>query len=187
MCALLGLLSACRDAPAAPVAPAAPAAAPVVPVGPAITRDTGAAFQTDSVGYTLRAGASGYEGRLGVVFTNRTSATVYIVNCGGATQLRLEKLVGGEWKYAWAPYIPMCLSPPITVAPGDAYRTSVQIFGGYPGSRTYPQFEVADIAGVYRAVWLNVLNSYQDRAPFGEVLPAELRVSNRFTLSLEPR
>jgi hypothetical protein len=171
----------------APAVPATPAAAPVVPVGPAIARDIGATFQTDSVGYTLRAGTSGYEGQIGVVFTNRTPGAVYIVNCGGATQLRLEKLVGGEWKYAWAPYIPLCLSPPITVAPGETYRTGIRVFGGYAGSKTYPQFEVGDIAGVYRAVWLNVLSSYQDRAPFGEVLPTELRVSNRFTLLIEPR
>ena len=59
------------------------------------------------------------------------------------------------------------------------------MFGGYPGSNAYPQFAVADPAGVYRAVWHDVLGSYQDRLPFGEPLPLSLRTSNRFTLTVQ--
>ncbi len=50
-----------------------------------ITRDIGALFQTDSLRYTLRATSWGLDGEIGVTFTNRTSGTVYIVNCKGAT------------------------------------------------------------------------------------------------------
>ena len=144
-------------------------------------------FRTDSLAYTLRAGSIGYEGRIGVEFTNRTAATVYIVNCGGATSLSLEKLVDGAWRPVWSPVIPACLSAPITVPAGGVYRTVIHVFGGYAGSNTAPQFEGADIPGTYRAVWHSVLASYQDRLPFGQPLPLAQRVSNQFTLSVQPR
>ena len=148
-------------------------------------RDTDTGFQTDSLAYTLRAGRSGYETRIAAVFTNRSASTVYIVNCGGATAVSLEKLVGDQWQRVWSPVIPACLSQPITVPAGGTWRTELWVFGGYPGSNSYPQFEVADPAGVYRAVWHGVLISYQDRLPFGEPLPLPLRASNRFTLAVQ--
>lgn len=180
--ALLGALSllfvnGCHDGGIAPdvVAPAP------------LTRDTAAMFQTDSLAYTLHTGTIGYQGDVGVTLTNRTAGTIYIVNCGGSTSVQLEKRVGVAWQGVWSPAIPLCLSPPITVPVGGAYRTRISIFGGYPGTNTFPQFLVADVTGEYRAVWGSVLSTYQDRLPFGETLPLESRTSNRFTLTAEPR
>src|SRR5215217_5231115 len=68
-------------------------------------------FQTDSSSYTLRATSAGYEGVIGVTFTNRSDVTANFVNCGGATGVALQKLVGGEWTSVWSPAIPLCLSP----------------------------------------------------------------------------
>ena len=152
-----------------------------------VTRDAGALFQTDSLAYTLRAGGAGYQADVGVTLTNRTTGTIYIVNCGGATSVQLEKRVGIAWQGVWSPAIPLCLSPPITVSVGSTYRTRISIFGGYPGTNGHPQFSVADVTGEYRAVWGSVLSSYQDRLPFGDPLPLEWRTSNRFTLTAEPR
>ena len=153
-----------------------------------ITRDVGALFQTDSLRYTLRADSGGFEGEIGVTFTNRTSGTAYIVNCKGATAVSLEKRIAGQWKSVWSPPIPLCLSAPITVASGATYRTRVWIFGGHPGSNAYPQFSITDIAGEYRAVWGLVLSSYQtDSLPFGTPLPIDRRVSNRFMLMVDQR
>ena len=153
-----------------------------------ITRDVGALFQTDSLRYKLRASSMGYDGEIGVTFTNRTGETVYIVNCKQATAISLEKRMAGKWTKVWSPPIPLCLSPPITVAPGATYRTRVWIFGGYPGSNANPQFSVTDIAGEYRAVWGQVLSSYQTKSlPHGTPLPIDRRVSNRFLLTTERR
>jgi hypothetical protein len=153
-----------------------------------ITRDVGALFQTDSLSYTLRAGSVGFDGEIGVTFTNRTSGTAYIVNCNEATALSLEKRVAGQWKNVWSPPIPLCLSRPIIVAPSATYRTRIRIFGGYPGLNAYPKFSITDIAGEYRAVWAQVLSSYRtDSIPFGTPLPIDRRVSNRFLLTTERR
>lgn len=153
-----------------------------------VVGDTAALFQTDSLAYTLRAGSVGYQADVGVTLTNRTTGTIYIVNCSGSTGVQLEKRVGIAWQGVWSPAIPLCLSPPITVPVGSTYRTRISIFGGYHGTNSYPQFSVADVTGEYSAVWDSVLSTYEDRLPsFGEPLPPEWRTSNRFTLAAEPR
>jgi hypothetical protein len=172
------LLCAACSAPATP--PAAPAAATA-------TADGAALFRTDSLAYTLRAGATGYEATIGVTFTNRSGGTAYFVNCRGATGVSLEKLVDGQWTAVYSPVINQCLSAPITVAAGATHRTQIAVSAGLPGSNVYPQFTVADVSGEYRAVWHHVLRSYQDRLPFGDPLPLESRISNRFSLTVRSR
>jgi hypothetical protein len=178
--AAMALLSACRNGPVA-------AGDAAQDAGAALARETAALFQTDSLTYTLLAGSDGYSGEIGVRFTNRTGGTVYFVNCNGATSVSLEKRVDGEWQEVWLPALPECLSPPITVPPGRTYATRIHVFGGYPGTNAGPQFAVTDVAGVYRVVWHAALRSYQTRLPFGEPLPLAHRVSNRFTVRVQPR
>ncbi len=143
-------------------------------------------FVTDSMSYTLQRGSVGFEGRIRVAYTNRTSETSYIVNCNGATSLVLQKRVGDAWVTAWAPVIPLCLSQPITTAAGAHQSMNVVVFGGFRGSNFFPQFSVADaeIPGTYRIVWRDLLSSYQDKLPFGTPLAEEHRVSNTFTLTI---
>jgi hypothetical protein len=172
-------LAACREPSTGPEATATTAE---------ITRDENAQFQTDSLAYTLGTASIGYVGVIGVTFVNRTGATVYFVNCGGATGLSLEKRVDGQWVNVWSPVMLLCLSPPIIVAAGATYRTQISIFGGYPDGNTYPRFSVADIAGEYRAVWYSVLRTYQESSSsFGEQLPLDARISNRFSIAVQPR
>lgn len=141
-----------------------------------------ALFRTDSVAYTLRERDNGYVARIGVTFTNSTSDTTYFVNCNGAVGVGLEKLVEGNWRNAWSPVLPACLSPPIAVAPGATRSMPIELFSGLPGSNAYPQFAVAEITGIYRAVWNSAVTRYQNQLPFGEPLPLAQRISNRFTL-----
>jgi hypothetical protein len=144
-------------------------------------------FQTDSVAYTLRSTDVGYEGTIGVRFTNRTSTTANFVNCRGGTGVELQKLVDNTWTSAWSPALLACLSAPIVVAPGGTHQSIISIFAGYKGSNYFPQFNITDIPGVYRAVWTEVVTDYQDRLPFGNPLPLEHRVSNQFTISVKPK
>jgi hypothetical protein len=153
------------------------------PAAPAVGRDPLALFQTDSLHYTLSASSLGHEARVGVVFTNRTPRTAYFVNCNGATSISLEKLAGDQWQAVWTPPIPSCLSQPVTVPPGGSYRTDLRVFGARPGSNIIPQFTTTDLTGVFRLVWHEVVYDYQDRLPWGEPLPRESTVSNRFTLT----
>jgi hypothetical protein len=147
------------------------------------SRDSAAAFQTDSLKYSLVSSEYGLQGKIAFEFTNPTSAPVYIVNCQGNTSLRLEKQVGGAWVPAWSPVIRECLSPPIVVHPGQRYSGVVHVFSGHPNSNLYPQFVVDPVPGVFRVVWDDVLINYDDREyPFGDPLPLEHRVSNRFEL-----
>lgn len=161
--------------------------APFVPMVPLVTRDTAALFQTDSLAYALRDGGNWYQSTVGVTLTNRTRGPIYIVNCAGGTGLQLEQRVGDQWQRVWSPLLPLCLSPPIVVPVDSIYRTRVEIIGAPQGAKALPQFATVQLSGEYRIVWTGVVSSYQDRNPFGAPLPLDARVSNRFTLTLQPR
>lgn len=153
-----------------------------------LNRDSAAAFQTESLSYTLVPTAQGLEGEIAFIFTNPTAEPVYIVNCRGMTALRLEKQSGDTWITAWSPVILQCLSPPIVVQPGQQYSGVVHVSSGYPSTNLHPQFSVDPIPGVYRIVWDDVLRTYDDGTyPFGEPIPHEQRVSNRFRLLVASR
>ena len=159
------------------------------PPAPTVARDENALFQTDSLRYTLREVVGfGYETRITAHFTNLTGATAYFVNCNGTTMLHLEKLAGEQWTRAWSPVVPLCLSPPITVASGRSYEFRIPLFAAKPDANAEPKFTVPDIPGVYRIVWSDALSSYdENKQPFGTPLSLEQRVSNSFTLSLPSR
>jgi hypothetical protein len=144
------------------------------------------ALRTDAFAYTLHASAGGVEGKIAFTFTNPARHAVHIVHCNRVMSLHLEKRVGNAWVTAWTPVVPMCLSEPIVLQPGQVYHDTVHVFGGYPASNFYPKFTVADVPGEYRLVWDAVLKSFNPRgASFGEPLPLAQRTSNAFTLAVE--
>jgi hypothetical protein len=134
-------------------------------------------FQTDSISYSLASDGRWYSGTIGVTYTNRTDESESFDNCGGATDVRLEKLTDGEWTTVWSPVLLACFSPLIVVAPGEARRMDFFIAAGYPGTNTVPQFSTERISGVYRAEWDAMTN------PDGVAPPIEHRVSNEFNLA----
>lgn len=156
----------------------------VAPGDSELSRDP-PAFQTDALAYALHAGSSGYAFKLDVVFTNRTPRTAYFVGCVGPHHFTLEKLVGAQWHRVWSPIVPLCGGTPIPVPAGATHRVTPAVFAGYPGGNTLPRFDTSDIPGTYRAVWQEVVSSNQDGSP-GAVLPLHLRVSNRFSLTVQP-
>jgi len=144
--------------------------------------------QTDSTSYTLRSTSPWHQTTIGVTFTNRTNRAANFVNCNGGTGVQLEKLIHGTWTPAWAPIQAACLSPPIVVATGTKFQTTIHVFAGDVGSNFYPQFSVADVPGIYRVVWTEVVANYTTEGQsFGDLLPLEHRTSNTFTLAVEPR
>jgi hypothetical protein len=151
-----------------------------------LTRDHDAPFQTGSTEYVLNRTSAGYAMEIDFQFTNPRDGLVYFVNCNGATGLVLEKWVAGQWQIAWAPVMPLCLSPPIIVRPHDAWSGKVHVYAGEFESNHYPQFDIRELEGVYRLQWVELLSSYDaDRYPFGELLPRSERVSNRFEVRVE--
>jgi hypothetical protein len=151
-------------------------------------RDITALFQTDSLSYTLNDNLWGWDLPIDVQFTNTTATTVYFVNCNDQTALHLERSVDGQWRPVWSPILPLCLGPPITVAPSEVRSLRVWVNAGYPDNNVAPKFAGSDIAGVYRIVWHQALSTYDaKRTPFGDTLAFEYRVSNRFALNYRPR
>ena len=150
----------------------------------AVPRDPEAAFQTDSLEYTLSFEPAGYVTTIGFTFKNPTADTVFVINCRKLWQFHVEKHADGQWIRAFKPTLPGCLDAPIVIAPGSEARASLRIAAGYPGTNIYPQFEVATIAGVYRIVWNHVVDAWNEHPPsWGAEIAVEHRVSNRFVMT----
>lgn len=150
-----------------------------------LERDANATFQTDSMSYGLVRTSQEYQGRIEMQYTNRRSDSVYVANCGGATAVKLERLVAGQWRTAYEPLVFNCFSQPIVIAPGATRRFTLLIGAGVPGSAVEPRWPYADVDGTYRVVWGQFLTSYrEDRSPKGDALPLDQRLSNRFRVVL---
>ena len=148
-----------------------------------LERDAEHPIQTDALEYELDSDGFGLYVEIPYVFTNRSGGTVYLVNCNGGFGLHLEREENGAWQYAWGPVLTMCLSPPILIASNATFADTLHVRAGSFGSNSFPQFDVDDPSGTYRIVWTAALSSFDANSyPFGEQIPLEYRVSNRFTL-----
>lgn len=117
--------------------------------------------------------------------TNVSRQAVYLVHpCphGDSYLEKLEKLVDGQWVFAWAPAV--CLldeRPPVRLKPGRAFRDTAIAYqvGPHP-----PRFAVQPVPGTYRAVY------YVARKPAPglgassspALLPVSARTSNPFVI-----
>jgi hypothetical protein len=148
-----------------------------------IERDTAAPIQTDRLEYRLLRTTLGVETEIGYELTNATAGPIYIVNCNGSTEVRLEKQVHGEWVHAWGKSVPDCLGPPIVLEPGEVTERTLSVFGGDPGCRCAPQFAFEDRERTYRLVLIEVRDAFDEETlSFGAPVPLDARVSNPFRL-----
>jgi hypothetical protein len=169
------------DVLAAACAPAPGAA----PLPGALPLEGEAHLRTGSDSYQLTRRDGGWATSIDFTFTNPLAENVYVVNCRGGVLLGLERWSGEAWERAWSPVELQCLSPPIVIAPGETLRHTLPVWGSDPGRNHHPEFVVTPVEGTYRLVWsqpvLRWRGDYVDGA-FGDPVPAELRVSNAFTL-----
>jgi hypothetical protein len=134
----------------------------------------------------LRRSDLGLEGEIPFSYTNTTGETVYVVNCNEFVPPMLEKQEGDMWVPAWGAAVPDCLDPPIVIQPGETYGDTLSIFSAHADRNMVPIFEVEDVEGIYRLVWPDVVYNYDMNRPgFGDPLPVQARISNRFVLRVE--
>jgi hypothetical protein len=152
------------------------------PMGPNDPELTG--IQTIGSAFSFVQANGHMSGEIPYVFTNRTGAPVYLLNCNGAFGIRLERFKSGGWTTTWSPVIPHCLSAPIVIEPGASFESTISVVAGILGSSVYPRFEEADPSGTHRIVWTAALSSFQNVTPFGEPIGLEYRLSNSFQLGL---
>ena len=154
---------------------------------PAEVEDT--ALVTDGTSFQIEMEGGGrhiwYRGQIPYSFTNRTGSKVYLPNCNGGFDVRLEMQKAGEWVHIWSPVLPDCLSSPIVIEPGEVYEMTLNVTGCLEGS-CGPRLVLPPSASTpIRIVWTDALSSYDEGSfPFGEPIPLEERISNRFTLKV---
>lgn len=138
---------------------------------------------TDASEYDVVIGEARIEARISFQYANRSGRTIYFPNCNGVIAPILQQWNGLEWVFAWGSPQLDCLSPPVVLLPDEVYEDTLTVSAGTPGSNIYPQFQVSELSGKYRLLWLNALGSYDpDGPPWGESLPENLRSSNEFRL-----
>lgn len=156
---------------------------------PLVPRDLGAVIQTDSLLYQLSYEFGIYKRDLPIHVSiyNPRADTSFIINCGGATGLYLEKQTGSTWTRAWTAVVPQCLSMPFVIPPNGHYATLIDLFGAAKTVNAAPQFAIDDIPGVYRFVWTQIVDSFTTQ-PLSAGAPAsiELRRSNPFAIVVRP-
>lgn len=140
-------------------------------------------FRADSATYSLSSNGQWYSGTIGVTYTNRTENAASFVNCRGGSDVVLQKLIDGTWTTVWEPVTLLCFSDPLVVLPGEQRRMTINVTAGHAGPNTEPQFATDRIAGVYRAMWTQLVSDYQPGESFGLTLPEQHRVSNQFTIA----
>jgi len=118
-------------------------------------------------------------------FTNATKDMVYISRCGGPRMPSLEKLSGQDWVAAYHPFHFSCLEPPLRIEPEESIDLRFRVVAGRPGTSLRPKFLVTEISGTYRLVWPFLFKTLHANGRTSDPLPLELRVSNRFTLSMQ--
>ena len=152
---------------------------------PAVVEDT--ALVTDGTSFRIEkmwgGRHTGYGGRIPYSFTNRTGSKVYLTGCQGQIDVRLEMETAGEWVHIWSPVRLLCRGPPIVIEPDEVYETTLHVLGCLEG-KCGPRLVLPSSSSTpIRILWGSALSSYdEDACPFGEPIPLEERVSNRFTL-----
>lgn len=148
-----------------------------------VERDPDAPVQTVGTRYQVHESGGATTVKIPYTYSNLNEDTVYIVNCGGIVLPTLQKRQGTSWVQAWSGVTPLCLSAPITIPPGATFVDTLHVRGWPRGGNAYPQFEAAEVEGIYRLLMNSVVLHYgEDRQHFGDTLTIAQRVSNDFVL-----
>lgn len=139
------------------------------------------AIWTDRPEYIVEQTRTGWSTEIPYTFVNRTGEPVYVANCNGAFNLRLDRWQGTHWTPVWEPILPLCLSIPMVIETGEALQDTVHFFAAPQGSNAYPQLKASGVEGTYRLVWLAAVHDYDNPAGGTEV-PLRYRISNPFTV-----
>jgi hypothetical protein len=150
---------------------------------PDVVRDPALFVQTDTMHYEFKSTGDEIESSVSYTYRNRSTDTLYIVNCSGFIAASFQKKNGTTWTAFWSPETNLCLSAPIVIAPGATFSGKARIFGSPPGQNRYPQLPLGDLTGVYRLVIPGVVLHYSDRNQnHGTLVPLEQRSSNEFVM-----
>ena len=123
------------------------------------------------------------------VYTNLSDAPVYFVGCYPPQASIVERWEDDTWQPVYFPPIPLCVSPSIRVAPGDATSLEEYVDSSLGASPCYletgdpnckPSFiDILQEGGTYRLRQ----EIYWDEDG-NDPLPDSLRVSNPFEITL---
>jgi len=141
-------------------------------------------LRTDRDEYVARTADGVTTLTIGFRYTNPTNGETYLSGCRGVHPPWLEKWEGGRWVLAYSPTALHCLDEPVVVPAGGTFDYALEVWAAPRGSNTYPQLEVAEIAGTYRLVWrvFETWTAHSGTPGLGREAPLAQRVSNTFRI-----
>jgi hypothetical protein len=170
---VIGVLSSCTGRPGE--------------IAPTITRDSTAAFQSDSLHYTMERVAPNYFSRaIGIAYTNRSARPVDVeANCHGATDYTLMRRSTDRWEPVFSPAIEGCISSEgISVAPAGVWRTQIRLNATSVRHGAASEWVVRPGTAVYRVVWRGFSSTSTSPLRGRDTLTTAERTSNQFRLTV---
>ena len=114
------------------------------------------------------------------VFTNNQNVPVFFTGCRPPNTPLIQRKTGRDWDIVFWPVYNLCLSPAVSVLPGESIALPSSMVACFLSQKCGPEFR-GPVNGVYRLIQ----NIYYD--PEGkELIPVEHRVSNAFELVAVP-
>jgi hypothetical protein len=152
-----------------------------------ITRDFAAAFQSDSLSYTMERAAPDYFSRaISITYRNRSARPVDVeANCHGATDYTLMRWSTDRWTPVFSPPIEGCLSgEELRVAPAGVWRTQIRLSATSARRDSGSAWLVRPGTDVYRVVWRGFSSPSVSPVRDRDTLTSGERTSNRFRLTV---
>ncbi|MCY3808148.1 MAG: hypothetical protein OXG58_01710 [Gemmatimonadetes bacterium] len=119
-----------------------------------------------------------YAADIPYTFTNRTGSMVFLYNCHGGFDRRLEMQHAGGWKEIWSSAFCLLLHSDIAIKPDEVYADTASPLIS-PDTLVPPPHASTQ----FRIVW-HAAHFAEGEDGGKELIPLEERVSNPFTLAL---
>ena len=152
-----------------------------------IARDSSAAFQSDSLHYTMERVAPDYfTCAIAITYTNRSARPVDVeANCHGATDYALMRRNADRWERVFSPPIEGCLSlVGIRVPPAGVWRTQIRLTATSARHDSESEWMVRPGTAMYRVVWRGFSSPSTSPARGRDTLTTAARTSNQFRLTV---
>lgn len=153
------------------------------PFGPNSVLAPGETFlTTDAPVYEIRVEGTVHAVDFELTYRNPLNVAVAVPACHSHTRPMLQKLVDGEWVYAFSPIELLCITAPLVIPARGTHQFRYELRAAAHDLARWPGAADGTLDGTYRLRWSVGLHDRRADAGVGKRLPEEYVVSNTFEL-----
>jgi hypothetical protein len=120
-----------------------------------------------------------------LTYRNPLNVAVAVPACHTPARPMLQKLVNGEWVYAFSPVELMCITAPLVIPARGTHQFRYQLRADAYDLKRWPESADGTLDGTYRLHWWVGLHDRQADNGLGKPLPEAYVVSNTFELRMK--